>query len=126
MTALQEHEHISDLVKQEEPRYRSREALPMTEGETYQFGEIVALNQGKITKVNLSAEDEAGEAYGLMLQDFSASETGKALVLIQQAVVNLNAVVWPLQADGKKPTTEQMAKLERDLEKYGITMREGY
>jgi hypothetical protein len=120
---ITEKNNLGDLLKYEGPNLYSREEMTVASGQNLKRGTVVGMvtTSGLIKQLAPAAEDGTEIAIGILMDDVDASAGNtKAVVIMREAIVAHNAVIWPatITAAQKKAAIE-------NLKLYGIIIRKG-
>jgi hypothetical protein len=120
---ITEKNNLGDLLKYEGPNLYSREEMTVASGQNLKRGTVVGTvtTSGLIKQLAPAAEDGTELAIGILMDDVDASAGNtKAVVIMREAIVAHNAVIWPdaITAAQKKAAIE-------NLKLYGVIIRKG-
>jgi hypothetical protein len=110
---ITEKNNLGDLLKYEGPNLYSREEVTVASGQNLKRGTVVGAvtASGLVKQLAPAAEDGTELAIGIMMDDVDAKAGNtKAVVIMREAIVAHNAVVWPasITAAQKKAATENL------------------
>jgi hypothetical protein len=120
---ITEKNNLGDLLKYEGPNLYSREEVTVASGQNLKRGTVVGAvtTSGLIKQLAPAAEDGTEIAIGIMMDDVDAkSGNTKAVVIMREAIVAHNAVIWPASI-----TAAQKKAAVENLKLYGIIIRKG-
>jgi hypothetical protein len=120
---ITEKNNLGDLLKYEGPNLYSREEMVVASGQNLKRGTVVGAvtTSGLIKQLAPAAEDGTEIAIGIMMDDVDAkSGNTKAVVIMREAIVAHNAVIWPASI-----TAAQKKAAVENLKLYGIIIRKG-
>jgi hypothetical protein len=120
---ITEGKNLGDLLKYEGPNLYSREEATVASGQNLKRGTVVGAitASGLVKQLAPAAEDGTELAVGILMDDVDASAGNtKAVVIMREAIVAHNAVVWPASITA----VQQKAAIE-NLKLYGIIIRKG-
>lgn len=121
MAALTEMTRLGDLVYWEEDARFSRENVVVASGSTLAIGTVVGkvTATGKVVQINFSGNDGSQNAYGVVIDDYDATNGDvRGVAIVREAVVNDSKLVWPSGA-----TAEQKANALAQLAAKGVITR---